>query len=36
MRRVVRNLRKMRDLTELHLVNLTELEPLMDTLADSI
>lgn len=36
MRRVVRNLRKMKELTELHLVNLEALEPLMDTLAESI
>ena len=36
MRRIVRNLRKMRTLNELHLVNLEALEPLMDTLAESI
>lgn len=36
MRRIVRNLRKMKNLKELHLVNLEALEPLMDTLAESI
>ena len=36
MRRLVRGIRNMLNLTDLHLVNLIELEPLMDILAESI